>query len=119
MGLQHVLNTALAAARRTEDVGWVASKRDVRDVLCKDIWICRVGEGRVLSMGDLGRPHLTTPGVGFRWYKDGALLTPGGKYQTLSEPRSGLLVLEIRAAGKEDLGLYECEVRRVGPGGGG
>ncbi|KAB0360346.1 hypothetical protein FD754_004502 [Muntiacus muntjak] len=50
-----------------------------------------------------------------RWYKDGALLTPGGKYQTLSEPRSGLLVLEIRAAGTEDLGIYECElVNRLG-----
>ncbi|KAM9732204.1 LOW QUALITY PROTEIN: obscurin-like [Dama dama] len=50
-----------------------------------------------------------------RWYKDGALLTPGGKYQTLSEPRSGLLVLEIRAAGTEDLGVYECElVNRLG-----
>uniref|UniRef100_A0A8W4FJQ6 non-specific serine/threonine protein kinase n=1 Tax=Sus scrofa TaxID=9823 RepID=A0A8W4FJQ6_PIG len=45
-----------------------------------------------------------------RWYKDGTLLTSGGKYQILSEPRSGLLVLEIQAAGKEDLGLYECEL---------
>uniref|UniRef100_A0A8W4F6E1 Obscurin n=1 Tax=Sus scrofa TaxID=9823 RepID=A0A8W4F6E1_PIG len=49
-----------------------------------------------------------------RWYKDGTLLTSGGKYQILSEPRSGLLVLEIQAAGKEDLGLYECEVRWLG-----
>uniref|UniRef100_A0A8C9LS55 Uncharacterized protein n=1 Tax=Piliocolobus tephrosceles TaxID=591936 RepID=A0A8C9LS55_9PRIM len=50
-----------------------------------------------------------------RWYKDGALLTPGCKFQTLSEPCSGLLVLVIRAAGKEDLGLYECElVNRLG-----
>ncbi|XP_055284683.1 obscurin isoform X21 [Moschus berezovskii] len=50
-----------------------------------------------------------------RWYKDGALLTPGGRYQILSEPRSGLLVLEIRAAGTEDLGIYECElVNRLG-----
>uniref|UniRef100_A0AC11DZ45 Obscurin, cytoskeletal calmodulin and titin-interacting RhoGEF n=1 Tax=Ovis aries TaxID=9940 RepID=A0AC11DZ45_SHEEP len=50
-----------------------------------------------------------------RWYKDGVLLTPGGRYQTLSEPRSGLLVLEIRAAGTEDLGIYECElVNRLG-----
>ncbi|XP_033053408.1 obscurin isoform X45 [Trachypithecus francoisi] len=50
-----------------------------------------------------------------RWYKDGALLTPGSKFQTLSEPCSGLLVLVIRAAGKEDLGLYECElVNRLG-----
>ena len=51
-----------------------------------------------------------------RWYKDGALLTTGNKFQTLSEPRSGLLVLVIRAAGKEDLGLYECEVRSAGVG---
>lgn len=29
----------------------------------------------------------------------------------LSEPRSGMLVLEIRAAGVQDLGHYECEVR--------
>eukprot|EP00074_Homo_sapiens_P083403 XP_016857962.1 obscurin isoform X37 [Homo sapiens] len=50
-----------------------------------------------------------------RWYKDGALLTTGNKFQTLSEPRSGLLVLVIRAASKEDLGLYECElVNRLG-----
>ncbi|XP_058286464.1 obscurin isoform X1 [Hylobates moloch] len=50
-----------------------------------------------------------------RWHKDGALLTPGSKFQTLSEPRSGLLVLVIRVAGKEDLGLYECElVNRLG-----
>ena len=52
-----------------------------------------------------------TPGFGCRWYKDGALLTPSSKYRTLSEPRSGLLVLEILAASKEDLGHYECEVR--------
>uniref|UniRef100_A0A2K6GY28 non-specific serine/threonine protein kinase n=1 Tax=Propithecus coquereli TaxID=379532 RepID=A0A2K6GY28_PROCO len=50
-----------------------------------------------------------------RWYKDGALLTPGGKYCILSEPRSGVLALAIRAAGKEDLGYYECElVNRLG-----
>nr|XP_055229439.1 obscurin isoform X38 [Gorilla gorilla gorilla] len=56
-----------------------------------------------------------TPYPQIRWYKDGALLTTGNKFQTLSEPRSGLLVLVIRAAGKEDLGLYECElVNRLG-----
>ncbi|XP_045423418.1 obscurin isoform X23 [Lemur catta] len=50
-----------------------------------------------------------------RWYKDGALLTPGGKCRVLSEPRSGVLVLAIRAAGREDLGHYECElVNRLG-----
>lgn len=62
----------------------------------------------------MGSPCLTIPGIGFRWYKDGTLLTSGGKYQILSEPRSGLLVLEIQAADKEDLGLYECEVRWLG-----
>nr|XP_019585378.1 PREDICTED: obscurin [Rhinolophus sinicus] len=56
-----------------------------------------------------------TPHPQIRWYKDGALLTPGGRYRTLSEPHSGLQVLEIRAASKEDLGCYECElVNRLG-----
>uniref|UniRef100_A0A8C6S146 Obscurin n=1 Tax=Nannospalax galili TaxID=1026970 RepID=A0A8C6S146_NANGA len=50
-----------------------------------------------------------------RWYKDGALLTPGSKYRMLSEPCSGVLVLVVRAASKEDLGHYECElVNRLG-----
>ncbi|KAL6089773.1 hypothetical protein STEG23_015653, partial [Scotinomys teguina] len=50
-----------------------------------------------------------------RWYKDGALLTLGNKYRMLNEPRSGVLVLVIQAAGKEDLGHYECElVNRLG-----
>ncbi|XP_074241569.1 obscurin isoform X21 [Saimiri boliviensis] len=50
-----------------------------------------------------------------RWYKDGARLTPGSKIQMLSDPRSGLLVLVIRAASEEDMGLYECElVNRLG-----
>ncbi|XP_030171159.1 obscurin isoform X29 [Lynx canadensis] len=62
-----------------------------------------------------GAPH---PQI--RWYKDGALLTPSGKYRTLNEPRSGLLVLEILAANKEDLGHYECElVNRLGSARGG
>lgn len=61
--------------------------------------------------GSMPRPCLMSPGVGSRWYKDGALLTAGSKYRMLSEPRSGLLVLVVRAAGKEDLGHYECEVR--------
>lgn len=75
-----------------------------------------VGEGKLLSTGE-ALPH--HPGVDCRWYKDGALLTPGGKYRPLSDARSGLLVLEIRAASKEDLGHYECEVRWAGTGGGG
>ncbi|XP_073912202.1 obscurin isoform X22 [Castor canadensis] len=50
-----------------------------------------------------------------RWYKDGTLLTSGSKYRMLSEPRSGVLVLVIRAGSKEDLGHYECElVNRLG-----
>lgn len=69
----------------------------------------------MLCTGDLRRSCLTTR-VDFRWYKDGALLTPGGRYRTLSEPRSGLQVLEIRAASKEDLGCYECEVRQEAAG---
>uniref|UniRef100_G3TNU4 Uncharacterized protein n=1 Tax=Loxodonta africana TaxID=9785 RepID=G3TNU4_LOXAF len=55
-----------------------------------------------------------------RWYKDGALLTPGSKYQMFSEPRSGMLVLEIRAASQGNLGYYECElVNRLGSARGG
>lgn len=77
--------------------------------LCVDAQNCKVGEKRV-SVGKLGWLCLT-PRFGCRWYKDGALLTPSSKYRTLSEPRSGLLVLEILAASKEDLGHYECEVR--------
>ncbi|XP_045855646.1 obscurin [Meles meles] len=62
-----------------------------------------------------GAPH---PQI--RWYKDGALLMPSSKYRTLSEPRSGLLVLEILAASKDDLGHYECElVNRLGSARGG
>nr|KAF6481336.1 hypothetical protein HJG59_013447 [Molossus molossus] len=61
------------------------------------------GAGGVLWTSD--------PGLGSHWwYKNGALLTPGNKYQTLSEPCSGLLMLEIRETSKEDLGYYECEL---------
>ncbi|XP_016066117.1 PREDICTED: obscurin-like [Miniopterus natalensis] len=63
------------------------------------------GEDTQVTCTIEGVPH---PQI--RWYKNGALLTPGGKYRTLSEPRSGLLVLEIREASKEDLGHYECEL---------
>nr|XP_014350239.1 PREDICTED: obscurin isoform X12 [Latimeria chalumnae] len=50
-----------------------------------------------------------------RWSKDGALLTNTSKYQTYSEPRSGVLVLVIKNTTKEDLGYYECElVNRLG-----
>uniref|UniRef100_A0A8C5LEG3 Obscurin n=1 Tax=Jaculus jaculus TaxID=51337 RepID=A0A8C5LEG3_JACJA len=55
-----------------------------------------------------------------RWYKDGTPLTPGSKYGMLSEARSGMLVLVVRAASKEDLGYYECElVNRLGSARGG
>ncbi|KAM4870705.1 obscurin isoform X20 [Urocitellus parryii] len=68
------------------------------------------GEDAQLTCTIEGAPH---PQI--RWYKDGALLTVGNKYQMLSEPRSGLLVLVVRAAGKDDLGHYECElVNRLG-----
>ncbi|XP_063088892.1 obscurin isoform X2 [Cavia porcellus] len=56
-----------------------------------------------------------TPYPQIRWYKDGVPLSPGSKYGMLSEPRSGMLALVIRAAGCEDLGCYECElVNRLG-----
>ncbi|KAM5168544.1 obscurin isoform 12-T12 [Callospermophilus lateralis] len=68
------------------------------------------GEDAQLTCTIEGAPH---PQI--RWYKDGALLTAGNKYQMLSEPRSGLLVLVVKAAGKDDLGHYECElVNRLG-----
>ncbi|KAM4869513.1 LOW QUALITY PROTEIN: obscurin-like [Urocitellus parryii] len=68
------------------------------------------GEDAQLTCTIKGAPH---PQI--RWYKDGALLTAGNKYQMLSEPRSGLLVLVVRAADKDDLGHYECElVNRLG-----
>ncbi|XP_013365188.1 PREDICTED: obscurin [Chinchilla lanigera] len=55
-----------------------------------------------------------------RWYRDGAPLSLGGKYGMLSEPRSGMLALVIRAAGHKDLGHYECElVNRLGTARGG
>uniref|UniRef100_A0A7M4E2C8 Obscurin, cytoskeletal calmodulin and titin-interacting RhoGEF n=1 Tax=Crocodylus porosus TaxID=8502 RepID=A0A7M4E2C8_CROPO len=45
-----------------------------------------------------------------RWFKDDVLLTDTSKYQTFSEPRSGVLVLVIKNPSKEDMGYYECEV---------
>ncbi|XP_019363471.1 PREDICTED: obscurin [Gavialis gangeticus] len=50
-----------------------------------------------------------------RWFKDDVLLTDTTKYQTFSEPRSGVLVLVIKNPSKEDVGYYECElVNRLG-----
>nr|XP_021545583.1 obscurin [Neomonachus schauinslandi] len=73
------------------------------------------GEDAQVTCTIEGAPH---PQI--RWYKDGALITPSSKYRTLSEPRSGLLVLEILTASKDDLGRYECElVNRLGSARGG
>lgn len=47
-----------------------------------------------------------------RWFKEGRLLTDQEKYQTYSEPRSGVLVLVIKGPTERDLGHYECEVLR-------
>uniref|UniRef100_G1KFS2 Obscurin, cytoskeletal calmodulin and titin-interacting RhoGEF n=1 Tax=Anolis carolinensis TaxID=28377 RepID=G1KFS2_ANOCA len=46
-----------------------------------------------------------------RWYKDGSPLTDPNKHQSFSEPRSGVIVLVIKNACKDDMGVYECEVR--------
>ncbi|NWT81009.1 OBSCN protein, partial [Lanius ludovicianus] len=45
-----------------------------------------------------------------RWYKDGVLLKDTSKYQTFSEPRSGILVLVVKNPSNEDMGHYECEL---------
>lgn len=45
-----------------------------------------------------------------RWYKDGVLLKDTSKYQTFSEPRSGIVVLVVKNPSNEDMGHYECEV---------
>uniref|UniRef100_A0A673TV90 Obscurin n=1 Tax=Suricata suricatta TaxID=37032 RepID=A0A673TV90_SURSU len=68
------------------------------------------GEDAQVACTIEGAPHPQIRWMGWGG-PDGALLTPSGKYRTLSEPRSGLLVLEILAASKDDLGHYECEVR--------
>ncbi|NXU09297.1 OBSCN protein, partial [Pardalotus punctatus] len=50
-----------------------------------------------------------------RWYKDGVLLKDTSKYQTFSEPRSGIVVLVVKNPSDEDMGHYECElVNRLG-----
>ncbi|NXI44724.1 OBSCN protein, partial [Galbula dea] len=45
-----------------------------------------------------------------RWYKDGVLLKDTAKYQTFSEPRSGIIVLVVKNPSNEDMGHYECEL---------
>ncbi|NXG25441.1 OBSCN protein, partial [Grallaria varia] len=50
-----------------------------------------------------------------RWYKDGVLIKDTSKYQTYSEPRSGIVVLVVKNPSNEDMGHYECElVNRLG-----
>ncbi|NXU63045.1 OBSCN protein, partial [Horornis vulcanius] len=45
-----------------------------------------------------------------RWYKDGVLLKDTSKFQTFSEPRSGIVVLVVKNPSNEDMGHYECEL---------
>ncbi|XP_052452032.1 obscurin-like isoform X7 [Carassius gibelio] len=52
----------------------------------------------------------SAPSPKIRWFKDGKLLTDQEKFQTYSEPRSGVLVLVIKNPGERDLGHYECEL---------
>ncbi|XP_051738415.1 obscurin-like isoform X36 [Ctenopharyngodon idella] len=52
----------------------------------------------------------SAPSPKIRWFKDGKLLTDQEKFQTYSEPRSGVLVLVIKSPGERDLGHYECEL---------
>ncbi|NXE13802.1 OBSCN protein, partial [Lophotis ruficrista] len=55
------------------------------------------------------------PSPQIRWYKDGLLLKDTSKYQTFSEPRSGIIVLVVKNPSNEDMGHYECElVNRLG-----
>ncbi|XP_069047287.1 obscurin isoform X22 [Lepisosteus oculatus] len=51
------------------------------------------------------------PSPQIRWTKDGILLTDQEKYQTFSEPRSGVVVLVIKTPGESDLGRYQCELK--------
>ncbi|CAL8280430.1 unnamed protein product [Lota lota] len=52
----------------------------------------------------------SAPTPKIRWFKEGRLLTDQEKYQTYSEPRSGVLVLVIKGPTERDLGHYECEL---------
>ncbi|KAF7708348.1 hypothetical protein HF521_017405 [Silurus meridionalis] len=53
---------------------------------------------------------LSAPNPKIRWFKDGRLLTDQEKYQTYSEPRSGVVVFVIKNPGEKDLGRYECDL---------
>uniref|UniRef100_A0A672LDL3 OBSCN n=1 Tax=Sinocyclocheilus grahami TaxID=75366 RepID=A0A672LDL3_SINGR len=57
----------------------------------------------------------SAPSPKIRWFKDGKLLTDLEKFQTYSEPRSGVLVLVIKNPGERDLGQYECEMLQFLP----
>ncbi|KAL1248368.1 hypothetical protein QQF64_021686, partial [Cirrhinus molitorella] len=52
----------------------------------------------------------SAPSPKIRWFKEGKLLTDLEKFQTYTEPRSGVLVLVIKNPGERDLGHYECEL---------
>ncbi|XP_073686713.1 obscurin [Garra rufa] len=52
----------------------------------------------------------SAPSPKIRWFKEGKLLTDLEKFQTYTEPRSGVLVLVIKSPGERDLGHYECEL---------
>ncbi|XP_030218593.1 obscurin isoform X5 [Gadus morhua] len=52
----------------------------------------------------------SAPTPKIRWFKEGRLLMDQEKYQTYSEPRSGVLVLVIKGPTERDLGHYECEL---------
>ncbi|XP_058246255.1 obscurin [Hemibagrus wyckioides] len=45
-----------------------------------------------------------------RWFKDGAQLEKGKKYQIDSDTQTGVLLLVIRKAEETDVGQYECEI---------
>ncbi|XP_017322293.1 obscurin isoform X6 [Ictalurus punctatus] len=53
---------------------------------------------------------ISAPSPKIRWFKEGRLLADQEKYQTYSEPRSGVVVFVIKNPGEKDLGRYECEL---------
>ncbi|KAF5903930.1 obscurin isoform X3, partial [Clarias magur] len=53
---------------------------------------------------------LSAPRPKIRWFKGGKPLLDQEKYQTYSEPRSGVVVFVIKGPGEKDLGHYECEL---------